>query len=164
MTEHRGDGGRETEQGLISRVHRPFGHLRVWENPRRGLRFAALAAAIGFPTFVPRHAHAFDAMLSWTRISRATGYNVYVRYESTAFVKGTGPDGSNVPDSLVALAIGAPASETQSIDGAFTTLVSGAVHYLVTGLPVGPKIFFTITSQDTSVSEESDHSNELSID
>jgi hypothetical protein len=113
-----------------------------------------------------RPASAVDVLLSWSRIAGAASYNVYVRYDTKAFVKTTGPDGSGISSTLVAEALGPSSARNawQAVEGVGTSLSSGAVNYLVPALPVGPRIFFTVTTKVSGNTTESRHSNELSVD
>jgi hypothetical protein len=140
--------------------------------PRLKLTAAvALAALVSPITLGARQASAFDAMLRWTRVSAATGYSIYVRYGTKAFVASTGPDGMNLSTASTGRELARAAHgleddglDSQHVGGQLDSLTAGAVYYVVKALPVGPTIYFTITSEDTTSSKESKQSNELSLD
>ena len=98
----------------------------------------------------PARASTFDALLRWNRISNATNYKVYVRYGTKAFVKTAGIDG------------GTAAAMTMGTQAPDALVSSPNIEFRLTGLPVGPTIYFTVSSTNSS-GTESKQSNEMSI-
>ncbi|RMD82238.1 MAG: hypothetical protein D6815_09720, partial [Candidatus Dadabacteria bacterium] len=82
-------------------------------------------------------AWAFRAELTWTAVAKAAGYFVYVRQAGDSY----GPPIDAGP---------------QAADSA------GEVRYVVAGLPLGPTLYFRVSSYDAT-GKESEPSNELSL-
>ena len=102
------------------------------------LRTAVVVAAtvlLHAATVLP--AGAYSVELQWTAVPGAAGYNIYVRYGSEEFGQ---------PRDLGSLAI-----------------TDGLVSTVVTDIPMGPTVYFAVSSYD-GAGNESPRSNELSID
>lgn len=78
--------------------------------------------------------HAFEAQLTWTETTGAAGYNVRVRYDGTL---------TTIPVT--------PSAQVGSV-----------LQVMIPSLPVGPQIFFSVTTLDDQ-GEESGESNRLSL-
>lgn len=101
---------------------------------RRLARDLSLGGCIVLASLSP--ASAFDASVSWSRVTNATGYKVYVRYDGLSSVVTS--DATGVHPSTTSVTI------------------------TVSNLPLGPNIFFSVASLDAS-GTESGKSNELLI-
>ena len=100
------------------------------------LRLAATgAAAIAVVALGATPTAGYDVSLEWTSVFGAATYNVYVRYDQTAFIR----------------SVAAPTASSST-----TT-----VH--LTDLPLGPTVFFSVSTKN-SAGIESKRSNERFID
>ncbi|RMD84813.1 MAG: hypothetical protein D6815_03375, partial [Candidatus Dadabacteria bacterium] len=100
-------------------------------------RYLAVGAAVAAFLLGVGRSQAYDVELEWTAVPGAAGYNIYVRYDGNEFGE---------PRDLGALAIH-----------------EGLVSTIVRDIPMGPTVFFAVSSYDAS-GIESPRSNELSID
>src|SRR6185503_8944370 len=98
------DGDRRTLRAIVGEV-RARSRVLIRRGRPTPWCVAALTAVLAQCIGV-RTASAVDVLLSWSRIAGAASYNVYVRYDTKAFVKSTGPDGSGISSTLVAEALG----------------------------------------------------------
>src|SRR4029079_11554838 len=114
---------------IIATLRTMAGEVRAGSRalkPRAGRRrwYVAAFVALLAQCVGARTASAVDVLLSWSRIAGASTYSVYVRYDTKAFVKTPGPDGSGITSALVneALRIGEADTANESIDGTFNGL------------------------------------------
>lgn len=119
---------------------------------RRETAWTTVSATMLFLHAFAVPASAFDVLLRWSRVSNASGYRVYVRYGTKAFVKTTGIDGGT---AAAALTVGARSADALS--------TPYTIEFQLTGLPLGPAIYFTVSSIDSTKAGESKQSNEMSV-
>ena len=140
---------------------------RVIRHPVWGARIVLGLAAVALllPLALPTPAESAKVELAWTRISRATGYSVFVRYSSKTVINATNTGGEIVlpegqayagPMTLATSMAVRPISVPPSALSA-----DGLVRHTVKGLPVGPTIRFSVVAHIDG--EESKPSNEIVV-